>query len=71
MIVFPERRVKVHKCVVCGRNLQLDTPASETGVGPECSRKPADVIEVTKRQALKADRRRYRLEVIDLGFTIE
>jgi hypothetical protein len=71
VIVFPGRRVKFHKCVVCGRNLKFDVPTSESGVGPECARKLPEVIEQAKQRALRADRERYRREVLDLGFTIE
>ena len=71
VIVFPGPRVKFHKCVVCGRNLKFDAPTSDTGIGPECARKPADVIERAKDRALLGDRGRYRNEVIDLGFKVE
>lgn len=71
VIVFPRSQWKFHKCVVCGHDLDFGTKASDTGVGPECARKPADLIEQAKREALEGDRRRYRREVIDLGFKIE
>jgi hypothetical protein len=71
VIVFPRRKVKFHKCVVCGRSLKFDAPSSSTGVGPECARKPAALIEQAKQQALEGDRERYRREVSDLGFTVE
>jgi hypothetical protein len=71
VIVFPRRRVKFHKCVVWGCNLTFGAEASETGVGPECARKPPDLIEKAKRNVLEGDRRRYRIEVIDLGLTME
>jgi hypothetical protein len=38
VIVFPRRRVRFHKCVVCGCNLTFGAEVSETGVGPECAR---------------------------------
>lgn len=71
VIVFPGRRVKFHTCVVCGRKLRFDAAASDTGIGPECARKPADLVENAKRRALELDRDRYRREVSDQGFRIE
>jgi hypothetical protein len=71
VIVFPESRVKFHKCVVCARNLKFDAAASSGGDGPECKHKPAEVIEQAKRKAIEGDRGRYRREVLDLGFKIE
>jgi hypothetical protein len=71
VIVFPGSRTKFHRCVVCGRSLRFDAPASDTGVGPECARKPTDVIANVKEKALEGDRRRYRAEVIGQGFTIQ
>jgi hypothetical protein len=71
VIVFPRRRVKFHKCVVCGRNLKFDSSSSDTGVGPECARKSAALIEQAKHQALERDRERYRRDVSNLGFTID
>lgn len=69
--VFPGPRVKFHKCVVCGRNLKFDAPTSDTGIGSECARKGAAVIEKAKQKALAGDRARYRREVLDLGFKVE
>jgi hypothetical protein len=71
VIVFPRSQWQFHKCVVCGRDLKFGTEASKTGVGPECARKPADVVERAKQDALDGDRRRYGREVVDLGFKIE
>jgi hypothetical protein len=71
VIVFPGPRVKFHTCVVCSRNLRFDVATSDTGVGPECARKSADEIEQARAKALRRDRRRYRAEVLDQGFTIE
>jgi hypothetical protein len=71
VIVFPRSEWKFHKCVVCGRDVKFGTEASKSGVGPECARKPADLIAQAKRKALDDDRRRYRREVVDLGFKIE
>jgi hypothetical protein len=51
--------------------VKFGTDASKSGVGPECARKPADLIAQEKEKALDDDRRRYRREVIDLGFKIE
>jgi len=50
---------------------QIPGAASNTGVGSECVRKPADEIEHAKERALAGDRARYRREVIELGFKIE
>jgi hypothetical protein len=71
VIVFPGRRVKFQTCVVYGRRLRFDSPASETRIRPECGRKPATEVEQTKQRALEGDRTRYRREVSNLGFTIE
>lgn len=71
VIVFPRSQWKFHKCVVCGRDLKSDSDASGTGVGPECSRKSPELVEQAKQTALEGDRRRYRREVVDLGFKIE
>jgi hypothetical protein len=71
VIVLPHSQWAFHTCVVCGRDLKFGTEASRTGMGPECARKPADQIEHARRVALESDRRRYRREVLDLGFAIE
>jgi hypothetical protein len=70
VIVFPQSQWRFHKCVVCGRNVKFGSPASRSGIGPECGQ-PADLIERAKREALEGDRRRYRREVTDPGFRIE
>ena len=71
VIVLPRARWKFHSCVVCGRKLDFANQSSATGVGPECARKDAEVIATAKSKALEGDRRRYRDEVVRLGFTIE
>jgi len=71
VIVFPGRKWKFHTCVVCGRKLKFGTASSETGIGPECAKKPTQEVEAAKAAALEGDRRRYRAEIVDLGFTIE
>ncbi len=71
VIVFPGDRVKFHRCVVCRQPLRFHTDSSTSGVGPECARKPADLVAAAKQKALEEDRRRYRAEVLDHGFKIE
>ena len=71
VIVFPGKRWKFHKRVVCGRRFKFSTESSTTGIGPECARKPADVVSTAKEKALENDRRRYRAEVLDLRFKVE
>jgi hypothetical protein len=71
VIVFPGSEWKFHKCVVCGRSVKFDSKASKTVIGAECATKPEHVIERAKHEALETDRRRYRREASDLGFTIE
>jgi hypothetical protein len=70
VIVFPGPRVKFHRCVVCGRTLKFTTASADTSVGPECVRSTADV-DALREGALAGDRRRYRSEVLDLGFKVE
>jgi len=71
VIVFPKRRVKFYKCVVCGHKLDFNSKAADTGVGPECARNSSYSIKKAKSDALEGDRRRYRREVLALGFTID
>ena len=48
-----------------------DPEASKTGIGLDCSLKPAWQIEQAKQEALEHDRQRCRREVIKPGFRIE
>jgi hypothetical protein len=59
-----------HRCVVWARKLDFKSKSSDTGVGPECARKGVDVVEKARAVAHGGDRRGYRAEVLDLGFTV-
>ena len=69
IIVFPGNRTKFHSCVICRRKLKFGTKASETGIGPECRHR--EDAEALKEKRLEEERRRYREQVVNLGFKIE
>jgi hypothetical protein len=72
VIVFPGRNWKFHTCVLCGKALELNTPAARTGVGPECARRTSDPdLDRLRETALAADRVRFQKEVLEPGFKIE
>ncbi len=72
VIVFRDRKWYFHQCLICGKNIDFKSPAAKTGAGPECARRTtsADIARM-REAALERDRRRYRSEVMDLGFKIE
>ena len=70
VIVFPGPRWKFPTCVICGKSLKLSTDSATTGIGPECLRSASDADSI-REKALESDRRRYKAEVLDLGFIIE
>ena len=71
VIVLPGRQWKFHTCVVCGKSLKLGTDSAKTGIGPTCLRSASADAATIREHALESDRRRYKAEVLALGFKIE